>query len=575
MEKVSLLSSLAIPKQQQQKKPTWFSPETGIYRSTHAAVSLPSDPDLDLVSFLFSHHRHHYLPLTALLDSSTSHSISYNQLFPLVKSVAFSLNQSGLRKGDVVLFLLPNSIYFPVIFFAVLYIGALVTTMNPLATLPEINSRIADCGACLAFASLDRLSDFRIPFIAVPQLTASTDTTHHSGSGYDFSKFGDFHRMITCSNPVDLGFRPPIQQQDTAAIIYSSGTTGPSKGALITHGNLIAAAELFVRFEASMYDSPAWENVYLAVLPMFHIYGLVLFVTGLLSLGSTIVVMKKFDVDQVINAIQKHKVTHFPVVPPILSSLAERAKGVCENVFKSLKQVSCGAAPSSAGTIQTFLQTFPNVDFIQGYGMTESTAVGTRGFNTKRFEKYSSAGLLAPNTEAKVVDCVSGRALPPGSVGELWMRGPGTMKGYLNNPETSVETVDREGWLHTGDIVCFDDDGYLYIFDRLKEMIKYKGFQIAPADLEAVLITHPHIIEAVVAGIDAGKDDGEIPAAFVVRRKGSSLTEEGVMKYVANQVAPYKKVRRVIFTESIPRSPAGKILRRQLKNMMLTPTPKL
>ncbi|CAN1835231.1 4-coumarate--CoA ligase-like 6 [Linum perenne] len=520
-------NSVAIPNGKQEY--TWFSSDTGIYSSTHPAVSLPTDTFLDLTSFIFSHHRRppFTTSLTALLDSASSHSISHNDLFPLVKSVASYLHKSGLRKG------------------------AVVTTINLLATVPEIKTRIADCGACFAFASHDRASDFGIPFIAVPELSSSTD------SDPDFSTFGDFYSMIAC-DAVDLGFRPQIRQQDTAAIMYSSGTTGASKGAIITHGNFIAAAELFVRFEASMYDSPAWENVYLAVLPMFHIYGLVLFVTGLLSLGSTIVVMKKFDVDEVLNAIEKHK----------------RAKGVCENALKSLKQVSCGAAPLSASTIQTFLQTFPNVDFIQGYGMTESTAVGTRGFNTHRFQKYSSVGLLAPNTEAKVVDCTSGHALPPGSVGELWMRGPGTMKGYLNYPETAIQTVDKDGWFRTGDIVCFDNDGYLYIFDRLKEMIKYKGFQIAPADLEAVLITHPDIVEAVVAGA-AGKDDGEIPAAFVVRRQGSSLTEEGVIKYVAAQVAPYKKVRRVIFTESIPRSPAGKILRRQLKGMMQTPRPRL
>ncbi|CAN1193940.1 4-coumarate--CoA ligase-like 6 [Linum perenne] len=425
-------NSVAIPNGKQES--TWFSSDTGIYTSTHPAVSLPTDTFLDLTSFIFSHHRRppFTTSLTAILDSSSSHSISYNDLFPLVKSLASYLHKSGLRKGHVVLLLLPNSIYFPVIFLAVLYIGAVVTTINPLATVPEIKTRIADCGACFAFASHDRASDFGIPFIAVPELSSSTD------SDPDFSTFGDFYSMIAC-DAVDLGFRPQIRQQDTAAIMYSSGTTGASKGAIITHGNFIAAAELFVRFEASMYDSPAWENVYLAVLPMFHIYGLVLFVTGLLSLGSTIVVMKKFDVDEVINAIEKHKVTHFPVVPPILGPLSERAKGVCENALKSLKQVSCGAAPLSASTIQTFLQTLPNVDFIQGYGMTESTAVGTRGFNTHRFQKYSSVGLLAPNTEAKVVDCISGHALPPGSVGELWMRGPGTMKDHDDHLRPSAE----------------------------------------------------------------------------------------------------------------------------------------
>ncbi|CAI0418740.1 unnamed protein product [Linum tenue] len=537
MQKESLLSVA------ERAHPAWFNAETGIYRSPHAAVALPADPLLDLVSFIFSHRRRD-APHTssssavALLDSASGDSITYQDLFPLVKSTASALQKSGIRHGDAVLLVLPNSIHFPVVFLAVLYAGAVVTTMNPLATVVEIQKRIADCGVRLGLAAQERATALQdsalgIPFVLVPE--------SNSGS----SLLDAFGGLI--GRDVDSDLRPPaIRQQDAAAIMYSSGTTGASKGAVLTHGNLIAAVELFVRFEASTYDFPPQENVYLAVLPMFHIYGLVLFVAGLLSLGSTIVVMKKFDVGEVIKAIERHGVTHFPIVPPILGPLTERAKGVCENGLKSLKQVSCGAAPLSGSTVQHFLNAFPHVDFIQGYGMTESTAVGTRGFNTKRFQKHSSVGLLAPNTEAKVVDCTNGHPLPPGGIGELWMRGPGTMK-----------------------------DGYLYIFDRLKEMIKYNGFQIAPADLEAVLITHPDILDAAVTGA-ADKDAGEIPVAFVVRRRGSNLNEEDVIKHVAAQVAPYKKVRRVVFTEGIPRSPAGKILRRELRSLMkFTPTPRL
>ncbi|CAI0418739.1 unnamed protein product [Linum tenue] len=567
MQKESLLSVA------ERAHPAWFNAETGIYRSPHAAVALPADPLLDLVSFIFSHRRRD-APHTssssavALLDSASGDSITYQDLFPLVKSTASALQKSGIRHGDAVLLVLPNSIHFPVVFLAVLYAGAVVTTMNPLATVVEIQKRIADCGVRLGLAAQERATALQdsalgIPFVLVPE--------SNSGS----SLLDAFGGLI--GRDVDSDLRPPaIRQQDAAAIMYSSGTTGASKGAVLTHGNLIAAVELFVRFEASTYDFPPQENVYLAVLPMFHIYGLVLFVAGLLSLGSTIVVMKKFDVGEVIKAIERHGVTHFPIVPPILGPLTERAKGVCENGLKSLKQVSCGAAPLSGSTVQHFLNAFPHVDFIQGYGMTESTAVGTRGFNTKRFQKHSSVGLLAPNTEAKVVDCTNGHPLPPGGIGELWMRGPGTMKGYLNNPETTAETIDKDGWLRTGDIVSFDKDGYLYIFDRLKEMIKYNGFQIAPADLEAVLITHPDILDAAVTGRAADKDAGEIPVAFVVRRRGSNLNEEDVIKHVAAQVAPYKKVRRVVFTEGIPRSPAGKILRRELRSLMkFTPTPRL
>ncbi|KAG4188259.1 hypothetical protein ERO13_A08G152400v2 [Gossypium hirsutum] len=325
--------------------------------------------------------------------------------------------------------------------------------------------------------------------------------------------------------------------------------------------------ELFVRFEASQYEYSSSKNVYLAVLPMFHIYGLSLFVVGLLSLGSSIVIMRRFDASELVKVIDDYGVTHFPVVPPILTTLTMRAKHVCENSLQSLKQVSCGAAPLSRKTILDFVQALPHVDFVQGYGMTESTAVGTRGFNNEKHHNYSSIGLLAPNMQAKVVYWNSDPSLPPGFHGELWLRGPAIMQRYINNVEATNMTIDKDGWLRTGDIVCFDEDGYLYLSDRLKEIIKYKGYQIAPADLEAVLISHPEILDAAVTSA-ADEVCGEIPVAFVVRRHGCTLTKGAVIDFVANQVAPYKKVRRVVFTESIPKSAAGKILRKELKSFI-------
>ncbi|XP_021273859.1 4-coumarate--CoA ligase-like 6 isoform X4 [Herrania umbratica] len=480
--------------------PDWYSPETGIYSSKHSSVSLPTDCFLDIVSFIFSHQHD---GVTALIDSSSGYSISYSKLLPLIQSMASGLHHLGVSQG------------------------AIVTAMNPLASMLEIKKQIADSGVRFAFTLLDKLIE------------------------------GQF----------DKAPRPVIRQQDTAAIMNSSGTTGVSKGVVLTHGNFIAMIELFVRFEASQYEYSSSKNVYLAVLPMFHIYGLSLFAVGLLSLGTSIVVMRRFNATEMVNVIDKYGVTHFPVVPPILTTLTMRAKGVRENSFKSLKQVSCGAASLTRKAIEDFVQAVPHVDFIQGYGMTESTAVGNRGFNNEKHHKYSSVGLLAPNMQAKVVDWNSGSSLPPGSYGELWLRGPGIMQGYLNNVEATRMTIDKDGWLRTGDIVCFDEDGYMYVSDRLKEIIKYKGYQIAPADLEAILISHPEILDsAVIPAID--EVAGEIPVAFVVRRQGSTLTQGAVMDFVAKQVAPYKKVRKVVFTKSIPKSAAGKTLRRELRNFL-------
>ncbi|EEF43538.1 AMP dependent CoA ligase, putative [Ricinus communis] len=508
------LSDTSKPDNNNNNNPEWYCPQTGIYTSKHPTVSLPTDPFLDVVSFIFS-HKHN--GVTAFIDSFSGFSIPYSDLFPLVNSMASGLQNMGLKQG------------------------AVVTTMNPLSTSLEIEKQISNCNACIAFSVLEKaakLQSLGIPVVSVPENVTSLKA----------NKAFDAFYMLLYGN-VDLCLRPIIRQEDTAAILYSSGTTGSSKGVVLTHRNFISMVELFVRFEASQYDYSSSKNVFLAVLPMFHVYGLSLFVMGLLSLGSSIVVMRKFDANEMSRQLICMKL--------LISLLFHR----CSN----LKQVSCGAAPLFGKTIQDFVETLPYVDFIQGYGMTESTAVGTRGFNTKNFQKYSSIGLLAPNIEAKVMDWVTGCFLPPGNSGELLIRGPAVMKEYLNNGEATASTIDKDGWLHTGDIVYIDHDGYLHIVDRLKEIIKYKGFQIAPADLEAVLVCHPDILDAAVtAAID--KECGEIPVAFVVKRLESMLTQEDIINYVAVQVAPHKKVRKVIFVQSIPKSAAGKILRRELRH---------
>ncbi|KAI3900031.1 hypothetical protein MKW98_000931 [Papaver atlanticum] len=534
----------------------WFCSDTGIYNSKHKPIQLPKTQHLDVVSFIFSHKHDGF---TALIESQSGFSLSYSKLQQLVKSMASGLHKHGIRKGDVVLILLPNTLFFPIVFLSVLSIGAVATTMNPLSSLSEIKKQISTCNVVLAFTLFDKMTQLQnlmgLGVVVVPLDFESLRVPEYS-----------FFNQLLLSDPSSAPF-PSIHQDDTAAILYSSGTSGMSKGVMLSHKNLISVVELFVRFEALQYESRlcSSKNVYLAAIPMFHVYGLSLFVMGLFSLGCSIVVMRKFDVNEMVRAIDCYRVTHLPVVPPILMAMTRvKALGGCD--FGSLKQISCGAAPLSHKTIQDFLQSFPHVDFFQGYGMTESTAVGTRGFNTGYIQKYTSVGLLAPNTQAKVVHWDTGLCLSPGKSGELWLRGPGVMKGYLNDAVATKLTVDEEGWLHTGDIAYFDLEFYLYILDRLKDTIKYKGFQIAPADLEAVLISHSEILDVAVTAYKINEEVGEVPVAFVVRRLGSELSEDDVINFVAAQVSPYKKVQKVVFIDSIPRSPAGKVLRRLLKD---------
>ncbi|RAL40361.1 hypothetical protein DM860_006431 [Cuscuta australis] len=550
--------------------PFWYSPETGIYTSKHPSVQLPADPFLDVVSFIFSHP--HSPSAVSLVDSQSGFSISYSELHSLVKSAAAGLHRMGVTQGDVVLLLLPNSVYFPVLVLGILSLGAVVAPMNPLSTPSEIKKQAFQGGlnVRLAFSTPERIDDLvglGIPAIGLPEIP-NLDSSEMSSPAC--SVFRNLISTYPKTAPV-----PRIKQQDTAAVLFSSGTTGGCKGAVLTHANFIATVELFVRFEASQYDGDAAENVYLDVMPMFHVYGLSLFVLGLFSLGSTVVVMRRYDGDAAVRAIERYGVTHFPVAPPLLIALTRKAKAAAaadgkNSMMKGVRQVSCGAAPTSAACIQDFVQTFPHIDFIQGYGMTETAAVGTRGYNAGKFRKYGSVGLLAPNMEAKVVDWTTGLPQPPHSMGELWLRGPSIMKGYLNNIEASKNTIDSGGWLHTGDIVYFDGDGYLFVQDRLKEIIKYKGFQISPVDLEAVIMSHPDITDAAVTS-ETNDEVGEIPVAFVVKRKGRcALSQAALIDFVAKQIAPYKKVRRVYFTTSIPRSAAGKILRRELKKLIIT-----
>ncbi|GJU72667.1 4-coumarate--CoA ligase 6-like protein [Tanacetum coccineum] len=444
--------------------------------------------------------------------------------------------------------------------------------MNPYSSFFEVKKQTLAVQVKFAFTLFDRFDEVEslgVRTVVVPERVKFDAKEARFGTFYDLLYGG-----------CELVKRETVKQSDTAAILYSSGTTGASKGVVLTHRNLICGVELFVRFEATQYEYRPEDNVYLAVVPMFHIYGLTLFTMGILSLGTKIVVVRKFSSEEMVRCIDRYGVTHFPGVPPLVTALTRAGKSWFMGVthypsppqkvglgekLRSLKQVSCGAAPLSTRTIDEFMHYFPRVDFIQGYGMSESTAVGTRGFNTRDVHNYASAGLLAPNMEAKVVDWVTGLYHPPGKTGELWLRGPAIMKEYLNNAEATSSTIDKEGWLHTGDIVYFDQDGYLHIVDRVKEIIKYKGFQIAPADLEDVLASHPDILDAAVTGA-RDEEAGEVPVAFVTRRPGAEVSESSIIDFVAKQVAPYKKVRRVIFTNVIPRSAAGKILRRELKD---------
>uniref|UniRef100_A0A0K8WMK4 p-coumarate:CoA ligase 2 n=1 Tax=Acacia koa TaxID=468172 RepID=A0A0K8WMK4_ACAKO len=528
-----------------------FCKSNSIFYSKRKPLPLTQNYSLDVTTFISSRAHHGKL---AFIDAATGRHFTFPQLWRAVDAVATSLSDLGVRKGHVILLLSPNSIYFPVVCLAVMSLGAIITTTNPLNTTREIAKQISDSKPSLAFTIRPLL----------PKITAASNLPivlmeEDSNTPITEPKIVTTLGKMMKTEPRASQVRDRVYQDDTATLLYSSGTTGPSKGVVSSHRNLMAMVQIVLgRFNIDK------EETFICTVPMFHIYGLVAFATGLLASGSTIVVLSKFDMDNMLSAIQKYRATYLPLVPPILVAMMNGADAIkAKYDLSSLHSALSGGAPLSKEVIEGFVDKFPNVTILQGYGLTESTGVGASTDSLEESRRYGTAGLLSPATEAKVVNPETGEALPPNRTGELWLRGPTIMKGYFSNEEATTSTLDSEGWLRTGDICYIDGDGYIFIVDRLKELIKYKGYQVPPAELEALLLTHPAISDAAVIPFP-DKEVGQYPMAYVVRKSGSHASEKEIMDFVAAQVAPYKRIRRVTFISSIPKNPSGKILRKDL-----------
>ncbi|XP_020582501.1 4-coumarate--CoA ligase-like 4 isoform X2 [Phalaenopsis equestris] len=526
-----------------------FCPSTSIFHSKRKPVPLPTSPHLDVTTFISSRS---HSGTVALIDASSGRRLSFSDLWRSVASLSSSLSSSlSIRKGDVVLLLSPNSIYFPIVSLAVLSLGAVLTTTNPLNTPQEIAKQIADSRPVIAFTIRPLLPKLISPSLPIVLL-------EDDWSSDDDSRIVFTIRDLISSGP-DRFHRPePVNQDDPATLLYSSGTTGASKGVVSTHRNLISMVQIILnRFKLEGDGAP---ETFICTVPMFHVYGLAAFATGLLGSGSTIVILSKFELGEMMRAIRVYSATYLPIVPPILMAMLNTEKAL---PVGSLRRVLSGGAPLSREMIEGFREKYPTVEILQGYGLTESTGIGASTDSAEESRRYGTAGLLSPNTEARIVEPETGKSLPVNRTGELWLRGPYIMRGYFKNPKETRSTLDSEGWLRTGDLCYIDDDGYLFVVDRLKELIKYKGYQVPPAELEALLLTHPEITDAAVIPFP-DKEAGQYPMAYIVRKAGSGLSEAAVMEFVGKQVAPYKKIRRVAFVTEIPKNPSGKILRKDL-----------
>jgi acyl-CoA synthetase (AMP-forming)/AMP-acid ligase II len=499
-----------------------------------------SIPDHSVVDHVFAVRRPPDRP--AIVDAATGETLTYGELTDLIDRVAGALQHRGLGVGDVVAIFGLNSWQFAVALYASLRTGATVTLVNSLGTEPEVRAQLEHSRTRLVFADA----------ACLPRVPGGTQVI-----GLDHLAGGETLRALA-----DGGHHArPVRidpGNDVALLPYSSGTTGTSKAVMLTHRNLVAS---MCQNDVSMTSLTADSRV-LAVPPFFHIYGAQIVLSLSLRAGACVVTLPRFDLTAFLEAIAKHRTDRVYVTPPVLVMLAKSTL-VDSYDLSAVRYLLSGAAPLDedlarkvAGRLDCRIR--------QGYGMTELSPTSHSTPDHRDDLPVGSVGLPAPYMSWRVVDPVTGQDAGPGQVGELWCRGPNVMKGYLRDPEATAATIDAEGYLHTGDLVSYDSDGVFTVVGRLKELIKYKGHQVPPAELEAVLMQHSGIADAAVAG-RPDEVAGEIPVAFVVRRPDvAEVTAEEVMDFVAGQVGAHKKVRAVRFVEHIPKSGSGKILRRLL-----------
>jgi acyl-CoA synthetase (AMP-forming)/AMP-acid ligase II len=468
----------------------------------------------------------------ALIDGTTGAVTTYAELADRVRSAAGALAAAGLGRGDTLALLSPNLPAWPVTLHAALSLGAVVTPLNPLQTPAELAEQLRDAGARLV--------------VAAPPLLEPAQAAADVAGG---ARVLALDALIGTREPPDVALDPG----DVAVLPYSSGTTGLPKGVLLEHRALVADL-----VQTHAVHGMGAGDVVAGVLPFFHSMGQWVMNLALAN-GAAIVTLPRFELPAFLATVQEHRITMAHVVPPIVIALAN-APVVDEYDLSSLRLVACGAAPLDEAMALRAEERI-GCPVRQGFGMTESGPV-THIPADDRLDECSpgSIGWLVPQTEARVVDPATGKDTD--GPGEMWLRGPQLMRGYLHNPEATARTLTADGWLRTGDVVEVADDGTFLVVDRLKELIKYKAYQVAPAELEALLRMHPAVGDAAVIPV-LDPECGELPKACVVLR--GDVEPEALMAWVAERVAPYKRIRVVEVVDAIPRSPSGKILRRLLR----------
>jgi acyl-CoA synthetase (AMP-forming)/AMP-acid ligase II len=479
----------------------------------------------------------------ALIDGPSGRTITFAQLAAGVERVAAGLAARGFAKGDVFAIYSPNVPEYAVAFYGVAAAGGINTTINPLYTVDELVNQLVDSGA-------------RFLLTVPPFLDKALAAAERSGVEEVFV-LGEGEGATPFAELLTSGGAPPdveLDPEDLVAMPYSSGTTGLAKGVMLTHRNLVANVA-----QCAPILTVNESDVVVAILPLFHIYGLTVVMGMALRRGATLVTMPRFDLEEFLRLHSDYGVTRDFVVPPIMLALAKHPL-VDKYDLSKLRFITSGAAPLSA-ELEAAVADRLGCYVAQGYGMTEASPVLTASPDDDARIRHGSVGQCLPGTKLQVIDAETGEVAGPGTVGELIFSGPQVMRGYLNKPEETAAMLTEDGWLHTGDLGYADEDGYVFVVDRVKELIKYKGMQVAPAELEAVLLSHPKVADAAVIRV-ADEEAGEVPKAFVVQ--AAEVSADELKEYVAEHVAPYKRIRDLEFIDAIPKAASGKILRRVL-----------
>jgi acyl-CoA synthetase (AMP-forming)/AMP-acid ligase II len=490
---------------------------------------------------------------TALVDTSCDRRFTFAEYGSLVESLARGLISAGLVPGEVVAIFLPNSWEFAITYHAATLAGGIPTLLNPSYREREIRYQLENSGAVFLITDPPLLGNVNLAGLpALRRIFTTRSSAPHSE---------DFASLL---RPTSARFPEARQnsQETIAALPYSSGTTGLPKGVMLSHYNLVANVYQIIGPNAAILTP---DDVMLCFLPLYHIYGLTVALTLSLALGSTLVLMPRFDMQKLCALLVQEGVTMMPMVPPAINALCQAAEAGIFPKNHKVRWIKSGAAPL-APELARRLADLTGIFVAQGYGMTEASPVTHVGYIAPpEMSRPASIGQPLALTECRILD-LNGNEVATGEPGELVMRGPQIMLGYWKDPQATAAVL-RDGWYFSGDIVRADADGFYYVLDRSKEMIKYKGFPVAPAEVESLLLEHPAVRDCgVIAKPDVAA--GEIPCAFVVLRDGftpSDALDKELRDFVADRLAHHKQPREIHFVDAVPRTPSGKILRRELR----------